>query len=148
MRKLFLCACFLLVARQCHPCCVLPCQVCCTRPESSLAKTRPAPTWPFQFSNGFAHDLIEKGIRLDCPEMENLKDPKQRPGHMQKLDWVPCACEQCFFCEHGFAHGLSHKQKYSRAVHSATLSSVGHTDVSIRMNNNGQVSIAVGVTKK
>ena len=91
----------------------------------------------FNFQMDLAHKLIEYGIKMDCPDLNDLNFPERRPCYMGNLDWVPCACGRCFFCKHGFTHGVSHKLKVGRKVHSTTVSAVGHTDVPIKMTEKG-----------
>jgi hypothetical protein len=91
----------------------------------------------FNFQMDLAHALIAKGIEMDCPNHDDLKDPKKRPGYMRKMDWLPCACNRCFFCKEGLTHGISHKPKVGKRIHSTTVSPVGHTDVPIQMNERG-----------
>ena len=54
------------------------------------------------------HALIEAGIRMDCPNLEDLKDKDKRPAYMRKIDFEPCYCQECFFCQNGLTRGIAH----------------------------------------
>ena len=56
--------------------------------------------------------LIAAGIKLDCPNIRDLKEKKKRPPHMRKIDWIPCDCGRCFFCKNGFTRGVQHKPRH------------------------------------
>ena len=68
----------------------------------------------FDFQMDLGHALISKGIKMDCPNIADLDDPKKRPPYMRKKDWIPCSCNRCFFCVQGLTHGIAHKPKYGR----------------------------------
>jgi len=61
----------------------------------------------FQLDLGLA--IIEYGIRLDCPNIADLKDKSNRPAYMRKTNFIPCSCKKCFFCKIGFTQGVAHK---------------------------------------
>ena len=64
--------------------------------------------WKFQLD--LAHELIGKGILMDQPDVEKLKDKSKRPSYMRKMEFHPCGCGVCFFCKNNITHGVQHKE--------------------------------------
>ena len=69
----------------------------------------------FQMDAGIA--LINKGLSMDW-DWGDPTNVKKRPKCVRHIDWVPCDCPEddskqlrCFFCRHGFSHGIAHKKK-------------------------------------
>ena len=58
----------------------------------------------YRFQMDLANALITLGLKMDW---KDFSDP--RPSYMRQVDWVPCACGRCFFCENGLTHGVAHK---------------------------------------
>ena len=69
----------------------------------------------FQMDAGIA--LINKGLTMDW-DWNNPTKVECRPKYVRHIDWFPCDCPdddskqlRCFFCKHGFTHGVAHKQE-------------------------------------
>ena len=98
---------------------IVVCEISKQSPDHPWAKYRKR-DGRFEFQMDLAHAIIECGISLDCPDLEDLRDRKKRPGYMRKQDWIPCDCNRCFFCKHGFTHGIAHKPAVGRRTNSTT----------------------------
>ena len=64
-----------------------------------------------QFQMDLAINLISRGIITDWSDIEDIDN---KPVYMRKQDYIPCACEVCFFCTNGRTHGIDHKKKGKR----------------------------------
>jgi hypothetical protein len=79
-----------------HAMYIVVCEIFKQSPDHPWAKYRKR-DGRFEFQMDLAHAIIECGISLDCPDLEDLRDRKKRPGYMRKQDWIPCNCNRCFF---------------------------------------------------
>jgi hypothetical protein len=61
-----------------------------------------------KFQMDFATELISRGIEMDWSD---VKDNNTKPIYVQKQDWVPCSCMNCFFCKNSLTSGIDHKKK-------------------------------------
>ena len=55
------------------------------------------------FQIDLAIQLMIIGISMDWDGIG------KQPDWMHQSDWVPCACEECYFCLNGHTTGIAHK---------------------------------------
>ena len=58
--------------------------------------------YDFQIDLGI--DLLNYGIGLDWTSDD-------RPSYMRSGNFIPCNCNKCFFCLHGYTNGIDHSRK-------------------------------------
>ena len=68
--------------------------------------SHPSVVLDFQVDLGLG--LIEWGIKMDWPAPYNEED---KPKWLRQGPYLPCNCEQCFFCKNGKTSGITHKPK-------------------------------------
>jgi hypothetical protein len=64
----------------------------------------------FQIDLGIA--LLNYAIGLEW----DGKDDSPRPRWMRQTEFVPCDCNVCFFCLHGFTDGVHHERKRQKVT--------------------------------
>ena len=64
-----------------------------------------------KFQMDLANDLISCGIDMDWLDVD---DDETKPVYVRGQDYVPCGCNECFFCKKGLTHGIDHKKKGKR----------------------------------
>ena len=60
----------------------------------------------FQIDLGI--DLLNRALKLAFEELEEGED---RPDFMRKHPFVPCDCDQCYFCKNNYTNGIAHADK-------------------------------------
>ncbi len=89
----------------------------------------------FQIDLGIA--LLNHALANEWKDLDS--DPS--PEWTKKIDWVPCNCEQCFFCLNGLTNGMAHKKQKVRTTfvqHDNTCSvQNGYTDKHVDLMNGG-----------
>ena len=62
----------------------------------------------YKFQMDLGYDLIRCGLDMDWLAPY---DEEHKPTYIQKQNYIPCACKNCFFCIHGKTHGVDHMRK-------------------------------------
>ena len=60
----------------------------------------------FQIDLGI--DLLNRALKLAFEELEEGED---RPDFMRKHPFVPCDCDQCYFCKNNYTNGIAHADR-------------------------------------
>ena len=112
------------------------------------AKAKVGPEWwetyrkkggRFLFQIDLAQSLINYAIEN---EWEDLDGP--RPNWMRQKEFIPCDCNNCFFCIKGLTSGIAHKKSKAATVttfvqhdNSRTVTK-GCTDKRVQLNRGSQ----------
>jgi len=65
-------------------------------------------TGRFEFQMDLGIQLINHGLSLDWVGDPSDRHTSTPPVYVRRKDYIPCACNVCFFCNHGLTYGVAH----------------------------------------